>query len=132
MMIILTILHVLICFALMLAVLLQAGKGSGLASALGGGMSSSSVLGGRSAATILTKATTILATAFMVSCLLQSMITPSTPTDPTTAAERMMGEGEMPVVPPLTQPGFFQEAAPAAEGEAGGAEGATEPAESQP
>ena len=64
--ILITILHVLICIFLVLAILLQSGKGGGLASSLGGGMSSSSVLGGRSATTFLTKATAVLAGVFFI------------------------------------------------------------------
>jgi len=52
----LLILLVLDCFVLIGAVLLQAGTGGGLA-AMGGGASTDTFLGGRQAATILTKAT---------------------------------------------------------------------------
>ena len=67
-------LHVLICIFLVLVVLLQSSKGAGLAGAfggggLGGGMGA--VFGGRGAAPFLSKATTVLAIAFMVSCLVQ-------------------------------------------------------------
>ena len=41
-----TIFHVLICVLLVVTVLLQAGKGGGLAGSIGGGLASSSVLGG--------------------------------------------------------------------------------------
>jgi len=81
------------------AVLLQSGKGGGLAGAIGGGMSSSSVLGGRSATTFLSKATTILAAAFMLSCLGQAVIVRSANTEPTTATERAMQSGELPAMP---------------------------------
>ena len=87
-----TIFHVLICVLLVVTVLLQAGKGGGLAGSIGGGLASSSVLGGRTAATFLTKATTVLATAFMLSCLVQSVAFQTAETTPTTATQRTMAE----------------------------------------
>ena len=93
-----TIFHVLICLLLVVTVLLQAGKGGGLAGSIGGGLASSSVLGGRTAATFLTKATTVLATAFMLSCLVQSVAFQTAETAPTTATQRTMAEEQ--AVPP--------------------------------
>ena len=49
----LTVIHVTICVLLILAVLMQSGKGGGLAASVGGGLSSSSVLGGRAATSFL-------------------------------------------------------------------------------
>lgn len=64
------IIHALICLALIIVVLMQSSKGEGLAGAFGGGGGiSGAVFGGRGAASFLSKATTILATLFMVSCL---------------------------------------------------------------
>ena len=94
--ILLTILHVLIAALLILAVLLQSGKGAGLASSLGGGLSASSVLGGRTAATFLSKTTSILATAFLVSCMVQSIIKVDRDDTPTTAMERELERGRVP------------------------------------
>jgi preprotein translocase subunit SecG len=100
--ILLTILHVLVCLLLVLAVLLQSGKGGGLAASLGGGLGASSLLGGRSAATFLGKATTVLATAFMISCLAQAAIVRAQHVAPMTATERMLQEqGGAPVPGPL-------------------------------
>ena len=95
-----TIIHVGVCLLLIGAVLLQSGKGGGLGS-LAGGMSSSSVLGGRTATTFLTKATTVLATVFMVSCLVQSIAFQGGDEGPTTATERMIEEGALPPVAPV-------------------------------
>ena len=95
-----TIFHVLICLLLVVTVLLQAGKGGGLAGSIGGGLASSSVLGGRTAATFLTKATTILATAFMLSCLVQSVAFQTAETIPTTATQRTMAEQQVPAAMP--------------------------------
>ena len=99
-----TIIHVGVCLLLIGAVLLQSGKGGGLGS-LGGGMSSSSVLGGRTATTFLTKATTVLATIFMVSCLVQSIAFQGEDQGPTTATERMIEEGALPPVAPIPMEG---------------------------
>jgi preprotein translocase subunit SecG len=65
---ILIVLQMVISVLLVVSILLQASKGGGLAG-VAGGMMSSTVFGGRSAANFLTKATTILATLFMLNCL---------------------------------------------------------------
>ena len=98
-----TIFHVLICLLLVVTVLLQAGKGGGLAGSIGGGLASSSVLGGRTAATFLTKATTVLATAFMLSCLVQSVAFQTAETTPTTATQRTMAEQQAVPVPEIPE-----------------------------
>lgn len=98
-----TIFHVLICLLLVVTVLLQAGKGGGLAGSIGGGLASTSVLGGRTAATFLTKATTVLATAFMLSCLVQSVAFQTADTTPTTATQRALAEEQMPAVPAVPE-----------------------------
>jgi preprotein translocase subunit SecG len=120
-----TIFHVLVCLLLVVTVLLQAGKGGGLAGSIGGGMSSASVLGGRTATTFLSKATTILATAFMISCLVQSIAFQTAETGRTTATQRMMEEGGLPIIPAplgdvtsLLEEPAATEATPAAEGSA--------------
>ena len=64
----LTILHVLACIVLILVVLLQSGKAGDLASAFGG-TTSQTAFGARSAATLLTKGTTLCAVIFMVTSL---------------------------------------------------------------
>jgi preprotein translocase subunit SecG len=66
---IILVIHVFVCIALMIAVLLQSGKGGGLAGAFGGGGGSQAIFGGRGAATFLSNATTILGVAFMVTSL---------------------------------------------------------------
>ncbi|MCK5124914.1 MAG: preprotein translocase subunit SecG [candidate division Zixibacteria bacterium] len=71
---ILIIVHILICFGLVIVVLMQSAKGEGLAGAFGGGGLSGAVFGGRGAASFLSKATTILAVLFMVSCLTLSLM----------------------------------------------------------
>ena len=68
MQILLTVLHVLICFFLVVVVLLQSGKAADLAGAFGG-MGSQTAFGPRGSATVLSKATTIAAALFMVTSL---------------------------------------------------------------
>ncbi len=64
----LTIFHVFACIVLILVVLLQSGKAGDLASAFGG-TTSQTAFGARSAATLLTKGTTLCAVIFMVTSL---------------------------------------------------------------
>jgi preprotein translocase subunit SecG len=66
--IILTIIHVIVCFFLVVVVLLQSGKAADLAGAFGG-MGSQTAFGPRGSATVLSKATTIAAALFMVTSL---------------------------------------------------------------
>jgi preprotein translocase subunit SecG len=64
----LTVIHVIICIVLILAVLLQSGKAADLAGAFGGG-GSQTAFGPRGSATLLSKVTTIGAILFMVTSL---------------------------------------------------------------
>jgi len=66
--VLLIVLHVIVCFVLIMVVLLQSGKAADLAGAFGGG-GSQTALGSRGAATVLTKATTIAAVLFMITSL---------------------------------------------------------------
>ena len=61
----LDIVHVFVCAVLMFVVLLQQGKGGGLGAAFGGA-AAAQVFGGRGAGNILTRATAICATIFML------------------------------------------------------------------
>ena len=63
-----TIVHVIICFVLIVAVLLQSGKAADLAGAFGG-VGSQTAFGPRGSATILSKVTTICAILFMFTSL---------------------------------------------------------------
>ncbi len=65
---ILTTIHIIVCFVLIIAVLLQSGKAADLAGAFGGG-GSQTVFGPRGAANILSRVTTICAVLFMVTSL---------------------------------------------------------------
>jgi preprotein translocase subunit SecG len=63
-----SVIHVLTCIALMVAILLQSGKGGGLAGSFGGG-TSQTLFGGRGAATFLSRGATILAVVFFLTSL---------------------------------------------------------------
>jgi preprotein translocase subunit SecG len=66
-------LHVFVCLVLILVVLLQSSKGSGLAGAFGGG-GGQTMFGGQETATFLSRLTTYLAILFMVLSLLLAFL----------------------------------------------------------
>ncbi len=66
--ILLIIIHVLVCIALIMIVLLQTGKGADMGAAFGGG-SSQTLFGSTGASTFLSKATTGAAIVFMLTSL---------------------------------------------------------------
>jgi preprotein translocase subunit SecG len=66
--VLLVILHVVVCVALIMIVLLQTGKGADIGAAFGGG-SSSTLFGTTGASTFLSKATTVAAIVFMLTSL---------------------------------------------------------------
>ena len=65
---ILIIIHIVVCIALIMIVLLQTGKGADMGAAFGGG-SSQTLFGSTGASTFLSKATTAAAIIFMVTSL---------------------------------------------------------------
>jgi preprotein translocase subunit SecG len=65
---ILTTIHVIVCFVLIISVLLQSGKAADLAGAFGGG-GSQTVFGPRGAANLLSKIATVCAVLFMATSL---------------------------------------------------------------
>jgi len=67
-MIVITMLHVLVCFALIVIVLLQAGKGAEMGAAFGG--ASQTLFGSAGAMGFLSKLTTVAAVVFMITSLL--------------------------------------------------------------
>ena len=70
----LVILFILISITMVIVILLQAGKGQGLAGAIGGGAGGSSVFGGRGAADFLGKATSWIAAIYIILALIIGMI----------------------------------------------------------
>src|SRR5215510_11656740 len=61
-------LYVITCLVLILVILLQQGKGGDIANAFGGG-ASQAAFGARSGATVLSRATTVLAVLFVVGAI---------------------------------------------------------------
>jgi len=88
--------YVLVCLLLLVSILLQQGRAGDIASAFGGS-SSQTVFGARSGATMMTRATTVLAVLFMLgsiglaiawqkapSSVVSGVKTPAAPTAPAT------------------------------------------------
>ncbi len=97
-------LHIFISFLLVVVVLLQAGKGGGLASAFGGAGTTDAVFGGRQAATFLGKATTVLGTIFFISSFGLALYS-SYHSGPSSAVQQELQSSPMPVAPaPVAQP----------------------------
>ena len=67
------IIHVMVCVALIMIVLLQTGKGADMGAAFGGG-SSQTLFGSTGGATFLSKATTAVAVIFMLTCFILAYI----------------------------------------------------------
>ena len=65
--------YVVVCLLLLVVVLLQQGKGGDIAAAFGGS-GSQAAFGARAGATVLTRATTILGTLFMVGALVLALL----------------------------------------------------------
>jgi preprotein translocase subunit SecG len=72
MLVLITIVHVVVCLFLIIVVLLQSGKSGDIAAAFGG-MGSQTAFGTRTAATVLTKATTWAAIIFMLTSVTLSI-----------------------------------------------------------
>jgi preprotein translocase subunit SecG len=80
---IITVLHILVCVALILIVLLQAGKGAEMGAAFGG--ASQTIFGSSGAMGFLTKLTTVAAIIFMITSLVLAFAS-------TRRASSLMGE----------------------------------------
>ncbi|OQX62755.1 MAG: preprotein translocase subunit SecG [Desulfococcus sp. 4484_241] len=103
--ILITIIHIIVCIALILIVLLQTGKGAGMGAAFGGG-GSQTLFGSTGGSTFLSKATTVAAVIFMLTCL--SLAYMSTHRQPKSIMEN--------VKVPVTVPAAGQGATPEAPG----------------
>jgi preprotein translocase subunit SecG len=86
--------HVIACLFLIGVVLLQQGKNQDLASAFGGG-GTQTAFGPRGSANVLSKATTILAGLFMVTCLSLSLLRPKA-----SSVLDKAGQGAAPIAAP--------------------------------
>jgi preprotein translocase subunit SecG len=110
-------LHIVACLFLIAVVLLQQGKGQDLASAFGGG-GTQTAFGPRGSATVLSRATTILAGVFMVTSLGLSLVKPrasgildQVPTTTATPAPKPVASAVP--VPPVTTPATAPASGPA-------------------
>jgi preprotein translocase subunit SecG len=117
MLIVLTIIHIIICFFLIVVVLLQSGKAADLAGAFGG-MGSQTAFGPRGAATLLSKATTIAAVLFMLNSIALGILHSRQAGTGQSVIERTGGVTETvpltPVEPPATAPASEPAAPPPA------------------
>jgi len=95
------IIHVFVCIALILIVLLQSGKGAAMGAAFGG--SSQTLFGSPGAAGFLTKITTVAAVVFMITSLLLAFW--STPQKASLLPEQPASEETVPVREEGTLPG---------------------------
>jgi preprotein translocase subunit SecG len=103
---------VLDCLVLAVVILLQAGKGGGLAAMGGGAAATEGILGGRQAATVLTRATWTTGGIFMVLAFVLALMSSRAqqpqsilrqevqPTAPTPLLPGTEGTGGEPVTPP--------------------------------
>jgi len=69
-------LHIVVSALLIMAVLMQSGKGTGLAGTFGGTGVTGGVFGGRGAAPFLAKATTVFAILFMLTAISLNFVSP--------------------------------------------------------
>lgn len=97
-------------------ILLQSGKGGGLA-AMGGGASTMTegILGGRQATTMLTRATWVSGTIFLVLSLVLSIMS-SRAQQPESILQEEMQQQSAPATPEPVLPGVQQEGAPEGQG----------------
>jgi len=111
------ILHVVVCIALIMIVLLQTGKGADMGAAFGGG-ASQTLFGSSGASTFLSKATTAVAIVFMLTSLVLAYLSSGGP-----AGTSVVKEAKVPV----EQKAPVTETAPPAESTtSGGASETTE------
>ena len=120
MLILLTIVHVVICLALMAVILLQSGKGGNVAGAFGVGGASQTLFGGRGASTFLTKGTMWLGIVFFVTSLSLSLLSRATSRGPESLIQKeakargvTSAPAATPIQAPAGQPAPATSAAPA-------------------
>jgi preprotein translocase subunit SecG len=109
------IIHIIVCVALIMIVLLQTGKGANMGAAFGG--SSQTVFGSGGAATFLTKLTTIVAVIFMVTSLFLAFLHgPRTSTsvvgNTSESAPKSSAPAQIPTKAPAAIPSAVPPAAP--------------------
>ena len=89
---IVVVLHVLVCFVLMLTVLLQPGKSGGMGAAFGGGGNTGSVFGGAGASGFLRKITVGAAGLFMLTAMTLAWVSSSAGTEGSDAVQRYIAQ----------------------------------------
>ena len=109
--IIVIVLHIIVCLALIMIVLLQTGKGADMGAAFGGG-SSQTLFGSTGASTFLSKATTVAAVVFMLTSLVLAYMSGNQ------SASTIMEDSPAPIeqpaaAPPATDSGDADKTAPA-------------------
>ena len=124
MVIVLTIVHVLVCFFLVVVVLLQSGKAADLAGAFGG-MGSQTAFGPRGSATVLSKATTIAAGVFMLTSLTLAIMATRSAGSSGSVLEKQKAPAKSQSTVPLQVPGGQPAAGQPAPGQAAPSGGGT-------
>src|SRR5512145_2131160 len=94
-----TVFFIIVCLLLLVVVLLQQGKGGDIAAAFGGA-SSQTAFGARAGATVLTRATTVLGTLFLVVAFLLGVISRGGGGSVVSGVEAPAGTAQ-PAAPPL-------------------------------
>ncbi len=103
-----TTLHIVLCFFMIIVVLLQSGKAADLAGAFGG-MGSQTVFGPRGTTTMLSKATTIAAALFMLTSLMLVIMANNRTASSGSVLERHRAAA--PITAPKTPPAHSQSGA---------------------
>ncbi|RJQ67533.1 MAG: preprotein translocase subunit SecG [Desulfobacteraceae bacterium] len=107
------VIHVIVCFALILIVLLQTGKGADMGAAFGGG-ASQTLFGTTGASTFLSKATTAAAVIFMLTSLVLAYMAGSGGESRLVTEPPAPAQGQTAPEPaPATQPPETKDQAPA-------------------
>src|SRR3989449_7587717 len=106
-----TIVHIFVCFFLIIVVLLQSGKSGDIAAAFGG-MGSQTAFGPRGAATALSKATTWSAVIFMVTSITLSIFAVRRSGSNSVLQNVKPAQGKSQPVKPATPPPTSQPQAP--------------------
>ena len=89
--------HIVVCIALIMIVLLQTGKGADMGAAFGGG-SSQTLFGSTGASTFLSKATTVAAVVFMLTSLVLAYMSGNQ------SASTIMTDNPAPIEQPAAAP----------------------------
>jgi len=106
---IIVVIHIIVCIALIMIVLLQTGKGADMGAAFGGG-SSQTLFGSTGASTFLSKATTVVAVVFMLTSLILAYMSGSKTGKsivmdaPAPIEETLPVSDTVPAAPPSDQP----------------------------